>query len=152
MVITMIKDKEAMLDALRGDGYEDDTRISYENIVSASYTLEKAELVDVSIVERTAEGDSWYEALYHSKRVGKTIIMSHDFSDDYEDIEEFVDAIIELQKECDAFEKPEEVDIPLMEGELQELMEGKHFHWSYAGGVHLFLCDNDDGEASYNDV
>jgi len=151
-VFTMIKDKEAMLDALRGEGYEDNTDISYENIVSASYTLEHEGLVDVSIVERTTEGDTWYEAHYYSKRVGKTVIISHDFKCDYKDIEEFVDAMIALQKECDAFEKPKEVDVPLMEGELQELMEGKHFHWSYAGGIHLFLCDNDDGEASYDDI
>ena len=45
-----------------------------------------------------------------------------------------------------AFEKTKEVDIPLSESDLYDLLNGEHFHWGYAGGVHLFLGDDSDTE------
>jgi hypothetical protein len=47
----------------------------------------------------------------------------------------------------DTIEKQKkEVSIPLTQDELIDLMEGKHFHWDYAGGVHLYMSDSDESE------
>lgn len=104
--------REKCFKELEERGYERDFQIDYENIEDASNILELHAPLDFCIVSQVAEGDSWYEVRYWSHKIQKAVIFNADIEPDYENIEEFVDAMLEIQAEIEAFESTLTVSKP----------------------------------------
>jgi hypothetical protein len=57
------------------------------------------------LIERNTESEAWLEVVFYSEKIGKTIIFDHSYGSNYENLDEFVDCLLETKKEIETWRK-----------------------------------------------
>ena len=74
-------------------------------IESLFYELSNSGLIDFDVYFREGNSDSWLQAEYYNKFIKKVIIIDYNVNDNYENIDEIINTIEDLEKEIKKINK-----------------------------------------------